>query len=68
MQRRLVPETGVNEPFENVSRQGHIQKFFQGGGNNFRHFFKRSFFPAELIYKQLKYQKRLKIVENLHTV
>ena len=26
-----------------------IQNFFQGGDTKFRHFFKRSFFPAELI-------------------
>ena len=44
MQRRLDPETGANKPFENVSCQGRIQNFFQGGDTNFRHFFKRIFF------------------------
>ena len=44
MQKRLDPETGVNKPFENISCQGRIQNFFQGGGTNFRHFFKRNFF------------------------
>ena len=39
MQRRLNSETGVNRPFENVSCQGRIQKFFEGGGINFRPFF-----------------------------
>ena len=28
--RRLDPEKSVNKPFENVSRQGRIQKIFQG--------------------------------------
>ena len=40
---------GVNKPFQNVSCQGHIQNFFQGESTKFRRFFKRSFFPAELI-------------------
>ena len=44
MQRRLDPERGVNKPFENVACQGRIRNFFQGGGANFRHFFKRIFF------------------------
>ena len=43
MQRRLNSETGVKKPFENVSCQGRIQKFFQEGGISFRHFFKRIF-------------------------
>ena len=49
MQKRLDPETSVDEPFENISCQGRIQNFFQGGGTKFRHFFKCSFFLAELI-------------------
>ena len=52
MQRRLNSETGVNKPFENVSCQGRIQNFFQGGGINFCYFFKR-IFPAELILKNV---------------
>ena len=52
MQRRLNSETAVNKPFENVSCQGRIQKFFQGGGTNFRHF-SSVFFPAELILSNL---------------
>ena len=52
MQRRLNSETGVNKPFENVLCQGRIQNFFQGGGINFCHFFKR-IFPAELILTNL---------------
>ena len=39
MQRRLNSKTGVNKPFENVSCQERIQKFFEGGGINFRHDF-----------------------------
>ena len=53
MQRRLDPEMGVNKPFESVSCQGRNQNFFQGRGTNFRHFFKRSFFSAELIVSNL---------------
>ena len=48
MLRRLDPETGLNKPFENVYCQKRIQNFFQGGGTNFGHFFKRIFL-AELI-------------------
>ena len=48
MRRRLDPKTGMNKPFENVSCQGRISKFY-GGGTNFCHFFKRFFFSAELI-------------------
>ena len=44
MQRHLNSEMGVNEPFENVSCQGRIQKFFEGGGINFRHFIQEYFF------------------------
>ena len=44
MQRRLNSETGVNKSFENVSCQGRIQKFFEGEGINFRHFFQAHFF------------------------
>ena len=44
MQRRLNLVTGVNEPFENSSCQGRIQKFFDGGGINFRHFIQAYFF------------------------
>ena len=53
MDRRLDPETGVNKPFENVSYQGRIQNFFQDGRTKFCHFFKRIFFPAELILSNL---------------
>ena len=75
MQRRLQPETGVSKPFENVSYQGHNQNFFQGGGANFRHFFKRRFL-AELILSNLSTKNDVKGVrghapsenfENLHT-
>ena len=52
MQRRLNSETSVNEPFENVSCQGRIHKFFEGEGINFRHFFTR-IFPAELFLSNL---------------
>ena len=58
MQRRLNLVTGVNEPFENVSCQGRIQKFFEGGGINFRHFI-QAIFSGRVIFKQLKCQKRL---------
>ena len=40
-------------PYENVSCQGRIQNFFQGGGTKFRHFFQAHFFPAELIISNL---------------
>ena len=53
MQRRLNSETGVNKPFENVSSQGRIQNFFQGGGINFCQFLQAYFFPAELILSNL---------------
>ena len=53
MQRRLDPETDVNKPFKSVSCQGRIQKFFQGGGTKLYHFFKRSFFLAELILRNV---------------
>ena len=48
MERCLDPEMSVNKPFENVLCQERIQEFFQGGGIEFRHFFRRSFFPSEL--------------------
>ena len=38
MQKRLDPEMGVNRIFEMFSCQGRIQKFFQGGDRNLRHF------------------------------
>ena len=46
---------GVNtgKPFENVSCQGRLQNFFQGGGTKFRHFFKSGLFPAELVLSNL---------------
>ena len=55
MQKRLDPETGVNtvsllKMFHD--KAGQIQNFFQKGGTNFRHFFKRSF-SAELIFSNL---------------
>ena len=53
MQRHLDPETGVNQPFQNVSCQGRIQNFFQGESTKFRYFSKRSFSPAELILSNL---------------
>ena len=68
---------GVNKHFENVSCQGRMQNFFQGGGTKFRHFFKCSFFPTELIFSNLSIKNDsresggitlLKIFENLHTV
>ena len=58
IQRRLDPETGVNKPFENLSCQGRVQNFFQGGGTNFRHFFKHIFF-GRVNLKLIKYRKRL---------
>ena len=47
MQRLLNSETGVNKPFENVSCQGRIQKFFEERGIDFRHF-SSVIFPEEL--------------------
>ena len=47
---------GVSKPFENVSCQGRIHNFFQGGNTNFRHFFKRSFFFGKVNFKQLNNQ------------
>ena len=76
MQRRLNSETDVNKPFENGSCQGRIQKFFEGGGIKFRHFFKR-IFSGRVTFKQLKCQKATlggsggmlpqKLFEILHT-
>ena len=57
MQRRLDPETGGIKPFENVSCQGRIQKFFQGGTIKFCHF--SSVFFGRFDFKQFQYQKRL---------
>ena len=77
MQRRYDPETNVNKPFQNVSCQGRIQNFLQGGGTNFRDFFKSSFFPAELVLSYLNNKNDSRGVrrhappknfENLHTV
>ena len=53
MQRRLDPETGVNKPFENVFLSGAYSEFFLKRGINFGHFFKRSFFSAELILSNI---------------
>ena len=75
MQRRLNSETGINNPLENISCQGRIQKFFEGGGINFRHFF-QVYFSGRVNSKHLRCQKRLfgsggmlprKIFENSHT-
>ena len=33
--------------------RGVFRTFFQGGSTNFRHFFKRSFFSAEIILRNL---------------
>ena len=55
MQRRLNSETGVNKPFENVSCQGRIQKFFEGRGINFR-LFSSVIFPEELFLSILSAQ------------
>ena len=55
--------------------QGRIQKFFQGGGTNFRHFLKFSFFSADLILSNsstkndsrgVRGHALPKIFENLH--
>ena len=46
--RRLDPEKSVNKPYENVSCQVRIQKFFQGQGHEILTFL-NVFFPAELI-------------------
>ena len=59
MLRRLTSETGVNKPFENVSRQGRVQNFFQGGSINFRHCFK-GVFSGRVIFKQFKCQLTLR--------
>ena len=77
MQKRLDPETDVNKPFENVSCQGRIQKFFQGGSTKFNHFFKR-IFSGRVNFKQLISTKNdsrgsrsmlpRKTFENLHSV
>ena len=58
MQKRLNSETRVNKPFENVSCQGRIQKFFEGGTSIFVTFFKRVS-SGGVIFKLLKCQKRL---------
>ena len=56
---------------------GAYSEYFQGGGTNFRHFFKRSFFLAELILSNLSNKNNFrefggmlprKRFENLHTV
>ena len=52
MQKRLDQQMDTNKPFENVSCQGRIQKFFQLGGTEFCCFSKR-IFPAELILNNL---------------
>ena len=78
MQRRLNPETSVNKPFKNVLCQERTQNFFQGGGTNFRHFFKRFFFGRfkfkQLMYSYTKNDSRefggtlpRQFFENLHT-
>ena len=76
MQRRLNSETGVNKPFENVSCQGRIQKFFEGRGINFCHFFqaycfRKSYFQAFSVPKTTLGGSGgmlpWKIFENLHT-
>ena len=56
MQRRSDPETGVNMLFKNVSCQGRIQNFFQGGGTIFVTFSSVDFF-GRFNLKLLKYQK-----------
>ena len=75
MHRRLNSETGVNKPFENVSRQGRIQKFFEREGVNFRHF-SSVFLPTELILSNLSAKNDSRgvrrhappeIFKNLHT-
>ena len=72
MQRRLNSETGINKPFENGLCQGRIQKFFEGGGINFRYFLS-VFFPAELFLVPKTILGRSggmlprKFFENLHT-
>ena len=53
--RRLDPETGVNQPFENVSCQGRIQKIFRRGASNLSHF-TSVVFSAELILTNLSYK------------
>ena len=60
MQRRLNSKTGVNKPFENVSCQKSIQKFFEGEGINFCHFFQAYFFPAELFLSSLSAENNSK--------
>ena len=46
MQRRIDPEAGVNKPFENVSCQGRIQKFFQDDYQFFCHISSVIFFDS----------------------
>ena len=58
MQKRINSETGVNKSFKNVSCQGRVQEFFEGGSSIFVTFFKRVF-SGRVIFKQLKCQKRL---------
>ena len=53
MQRRLNSETGVSKPFENAPCLERIQKFFEGGGINFRHFFNR-IFSGKVNFKHFK--------------
>ena len=52
MQRRLNPEKSVNKPLENVSCQGRIQNFFQGGDTIFVTF-SSVVFSADLILSNL---------------
>ena len=80
MQRRLDSigdRHRLKKPFKNVSCQGRIQKFFLVGDIKFHHFFKRIFFPAELILSNLSNKNGSrgsggmfpeKIFENLRTV
>ena len=56
---------GANKPFENVSCQGRIQNFFQGEDTKFRHFFMRSFSPAELILSNLSNKNESKGSEGM---
>ena len=44
--RRLDPEKSLNKPFENVSRRGRIQNFFQGREYQISTFLS-IFFPEE---------------------
>ena len=52
MQKRINSETGINKSFKNVSCQGCVQEFFEGG-SSILSLFSNVFFPAELFLSSL---------------